>query len=140
MFKYGEDQVLQQAFDYIGSTYGGHYTGDGDDQGIQLFDYWQSLGILQPMAAGTAIKYLARFGKKGGHNKKDLLKAIHYTVLLWYATYGVEEEDKDVDPGDDAIEAEVEVEGPSAQYVLSVEDFLNDVFTHHRNTQPFPPQ
>lgn len=138
MFKYGEDQVLQQAFDYIASTYGGHYTGDGDDQGIQLFDYWQSLGILQPMAAGTAIKYLARFGKKGGHNKKDLLKAIHYTVLLWYATYGNEDEPKsDVDPDEDQlIEAE---EGPSEQDVTSIEDFLNRIFARAQ-TQPFQPQ
>ena len=30
----------------------------------------------------NAIKYLCRYGKKNGHNRKDLLKAIHYIVLL----------------------------------------------------------
>lgn len=101
MFKYGEDEVLQKVYDYIASTYGEHYA---QDTGIQLFDYWESLGILQPMAAGTAIKYLARFGKKDGHNKKDLLKAIHYTILLWYATYGNEgAPEQDNDDRDDGI-------------------------------------
>ncbi len=35
-----------------------------------------------PFAEGNAIKYLCRFGKKDGRNRKDLLKAIHYIVLL----------------------------------------------------------
>ena len=29
-----------------------------------------------------SIKYLCRYGKKNGHNRKDLLKTIHYIVLL----------------------------------------------------------
>jgi hypothetical protein len=32
----------------------------------------------------NAIKYLARYGKKGGKNRKDLLKALHYAILLMY--------------------------------------------------------
>ena len=27
-----------------------------------------------------------RYGKKDGYNKKDLLKIIHYTILLWHFT------------------------------------------------------
>lgn len=128
-FKYGEDEVLQEAYNYIASTYGGHYS---QDSGIQLFDYWESLGILQPMAAGTAIKYLARFGKKDGHNKKDLLKAIHYTILLWYATYGKHEaSEPDVDPDDDRIA--VTDEGPiDGAVVMDVEEFLNKMFGQAR--------
>ena len=30
----------------------------------------------------NAIKYLARYGKKNGKNRKDLLKAVHYVILL----------------------------------------------------------
>ena len=29
-----------------------------------------------------------RYGKKGGHNRKDLLKAVHYIVLLAHFTEG----------------------------------------------------
>ena len=39
------------------------------------------LGIDKDFTA-NAIKYLARFGKKNGRNRKDLLKAIHYIILL----------------------------------------------------------
>ena len=40
------------------------------------------LGIDKDFCQSNAIKYLARFGKKNGRNRKDLLKAIHYIVLL----------------------------------------------------------
>ena len=29
-----------------------------------------------------------RYGKKDGYNKKDLMKIIHYTILLWHFTQG----------------------------------------------------
>ena len=38
--------------------------------------------IKDAIEAINAIKYLARYGKKNGKNRKDLLKAIHYIVLL----------------------------------------------------------
>ena len=42
------------------------------------------LDMAEEMCQGTAIKYLMRFGKKDGKNKKDLLKAIHYIILLMH--------------------------------------------------------
>ena len=89
-FKYDEDKHLDDVMNYIKSTYGQHYVGDGD---IQTVDFWFSLGSLDTTARDTAIKYLARFGKKEGRNRKDLLKAIHYIVLMMYA---VEAEEKRV--------------------------------------------
>jgi len=80
--KYNEIQNLQMIIDYIKSTYGQHYVGDGE---IQTVDFWESLGSLETTARDTAIKYLARYGKKEGRNKKDLLKAVHYIILMMYA-------------------------------------------------------
>lgn len=85
--KYGEDVFLQETLDYIKSTYGQHYA-NSEKQGIQVFDLWDSLGSLGTTSRDTAIKYLARYGKKAGYNKKDLFKAIHYTIMLYYATQG----------------------------------------------------
>jgi hypothetical protein len=82
-YKYHEDSILQEVKNYIDSTYGQHYVGNGE---IQTVDFWESLGSLDTTARDTAIKYLARFGKKGGNNRKDLLKAIHYIILMMYAT------------------------------------------------------
>lgn len=81
-YKYNEDKHLDEVMQYIKSTYGQHYVGDGD---IQTVDFWFSLGSLDTTARDTAIKYLARFGKKEGYNRKDLLKAIHYVVLIMHA-------------------------------------------------------
>ena len=81
-YKYKEDVSIAKIQDYIDSTYGQHYVGDGD---VQTVDFWKSLGSLETTARDTAIKYLARYGKKSGRNEKDLLKAIHYIILMMYA-------------------------------------------------------
>lgn len=81
-YKYHEDKSLEMIQEYLDSTYGQHYVGDGD---VQTVDFWRSLGSLETTARDTAIKYLARYGKKNGKNRKDLLKAIHYVVLMMYA-------------------------------------------------------
>ena len=81
-YKYKEDESLKKIWSYIDSTYGQHYVGNGD---IQTVDFWESLGSLETTARDTAIKYLARYGKKSGRNEKDLLKAVHYVILMMYA-------------------------------------------------------
>lgn len=81
-YKYNEDKALAEIKQYLDGTYGQHYVGDGD---IQTVDFWQSLGSLETTARDTAIKYLARYGKKGGKNRKDLLKSVHYIILMMYS-------------------------------------------------------
>lgn len=82
--RYNEDLFLADALEYIKKTYGQHYA-NPEAQGFQLFDLWDSQGSLLTTARDTAQKYLTRFGKKDGFNKKDLYKAIHYIVLMNYA-------------------------------------------------------
>ena len=81
-YKYKEDVSIGKIQDYIDGTYGQHYVGNGE---VQTVDFWESLGSLETTARDTAIKYLARYGKKSGRNEKDLLKAIHYIILMMYA-------------------------------------------------------
>ena len=78
--KYREDEILDEIKDYIGSTYDQHYSTTED--GFQVMDMIKQLGIDKDFCQANAIKYLCRYGKKNGHNRKDLLKAIHYIVLL----------------------------------------------------------
>ena len=82
-FKYNEDEMLNDVIEYIRTTYQGHYVGKED---IQTTDVWHTLGSAATTTRDTAIKYLMRYGKKGGYNKKDLYKAIHYIVLLNHFT------------------------------------------------------
>lgn len=88
--KYNEEVILKEIYDYVMSTYQGHYVGKGE---IQTFDVWDTLGISEEVCTGTAIKYLMRFGKKDGKNKKDLLKAIHYIILLMHYSGVMEKQD-----------------------------------------------
>jgi len=81
-YRYNEDIILQKIADYVKSTYDQHYVGNKE---IQTVDFWASLGSLETTARDTSIKYLARYGKKNGKNEKDLLKAIHYIILMMYA-------------------------------------------------------
>lgn len=95
-FRFDEDKILSEALTYLESTYVGHYVGElaGKEQNnIQTIDVWQTLGSVDTTCRDTAIKYLMRYGKKEGHNKKDLLKAIHYIVLLWYFTQDTFDDD-----------------------------------------------
>tara|TARA_Y100000310_G_scaffold344909_1_gene460423 strand:+ start:22969 stop:23325 length:357 start_codon:yes stop_codon:yes gene_type:complete len=80
-YKYGEPEALTEALEYISKTYGEHYVGDEE---IQALDYFASVDIAETIGfcRFNAMKYLARFGKKKGKNDLDLLKAIHYTILL----------------------------------------------------------
>ena len=78
--KYKEDQILDEIKSYIESTYTEHYSTTED--GFQVQDMLRHLGIDKDFCQATAIKYLARYGKKNGKNRKDLLKAVHYVILL----------------------------------------------------------
>ena len=87
--KYGEDKICDEIKKYIESTYSQHYSTTKD--GFQVQDMLRHLGIDKDFCQANAIKYLARYGKKNGKNRKDLLKAIHYIVLLMTS----EDEDND---------------------------------------------
>ena len=78
--KYNEDKILKEIGEYIKSTYGQHYS--SDQKGFQVLDLLKTLKIGKDFCHANAIKYLCRFGKKDGRNRKDLLKAVHYIVLL----------------------------------------------------------
>ena len=80
-YKYNEDKHMADVQKYLAGTYGEHYVA----KDIQVIDIWESLDSLETTSRDTAIKYLCRYGKKAGKNKKDLLKAIHYILLMMYA-------------------------------------------------------
>lgn len=81
-YKYKEDQIISDFKTYIDKTYGQHYM--TEKQNIECFDVWLALGDSMPTFRNTAIKYLWRYGKKGGSNKDDLMKVLHYTLMMLY--------------------------------------------------------
>lgn len=88
-YRFNEKNIVNEALKYIESTYAGHYVGNAagkKDEDIQTIDVWRTLGIEAESCQSNILKYIMRYGKKDGFNKKDLLKVIHYTVLLWHFT------------------------------------------------------
>tara|TARA_B100000676_G_C18063531_1_gene839383 strand:- start:496 stop:780 length:285 start_codon:yes stop_codon:yes gene_type:complete len=78
--KYGEDKIINEIDTYLKSTYQQHYS--TTDEGFQVQDILRHLNINKDFCQANAIKYLCRYGKKNGYNRTDLLKAVHYIILL----------------------------------------------------------
>lgn len=81
-WKYEEDKTLKEIEQYLSSTYHSHYTSETSK--TQTLDLIESIGDAEAFTRSNAIKYLSRFGKKNGKSKMDILKAIHYCILLYH--------------------------------------------------------
>ena len=81
-WKYEEDKTLKEVESYLSSTYHSHYTSETSK--TQTLDLIESIGDSEAFTRSNAIKYLSRFGKKNGKSKMDILKAIHYCILLYH--------------------------------------------------------
>ena len=79
--KYQEDIGLKDLEEYVDTTYEGHYT--SNDNNVQTLDIIESVGDAKSFCRSNAIKYLTRYDKKG-QAKRDILKAAHYCLLLYY--------------------------------------------------------
>tara|TARA_R100000742_G_C4273586_1_gene93175 strand:- start:708 stop:992 length:285 start_codon:yes stop_codon:yes gene_type:complete len=83
-YKFDEDRILTVAQLYIDKTYNEHYAGK-----TQATEFISDSGHGEGFCVGNIIKYASRFGKKSGKNKLDILKIIHYAVIL----YSIDETD-----------------------------------------------
>ncbi len=63
---------------YIDSTYEQHYSADK----IQATEFIIDSGHGEGFCIGNIIKYAKRYGKKQGRNELDLLKIVHYAIIL----------------------------------------------------------
>ena len=73
------DKALEFIKEYIDKTYEQHYA-SGNIQATEfIFDSQHGAGFC----IGNIIKYAQRYGKKNGQNPDDLLKIIHYAVMLY---------------------------------------------------------
>ena len=84
-YKYAEDKILADLKKHLDDTYSEHYM--TENQSIECFDAWIALGDSTPTFRNTALKYLWRYGKKNGNNKKDLMKALHCIFMCLYVDH-----------------------------------------------------
>tara|TARA_R100000734_G_C3312712_1_gene103818 strand:- start:1038 stop:1544 length:507 start_codon:yes stop_codon:yes gene_type:complete len=80
-FKYSEERILKELTDYISDTYSAHYSA-GDDK-IQTLDLIEACGDGESFCRSNILKYASRYDKKGTA-RRDIMKILHYAVLLMH--------------------------------------------------------
>ena len=77
-YKFKEDEILLIIKNHILQTYDAHYSMNN----IESTEFIVDAGHGEGFCIGNIIKYAQRYGKKNGKNRDDLLKIIHYTIIL----------------------------------------------------------
>ena len=82
-FKYHEKEILKDIEEYVSRTYQGHYTGNSYEfRNVQTLDLMAAKELASGFCQANILKYGSRYGNKDGRNTKDLMKVIHYAMLL----------------------------------------------------------
>ena len=82
-YKYHEEEILKDIEEYVSRTYQGHYTGTKHEfRKVQTIDLMAARDIAAQFCQANILKYGSRYGSKDGRNITDLLKVIHYAMLL----------------------------------------------------------
>jgi hypothetical protein len=76
-YKYSEDRILKEIKEYIDATYSEHYS----QNKFQATEFIVDSGHGEGFCIGNIMKYAQRYGKKDGHNRKDLMKVLHYAIM-----------------------------------------------------------
>ena len=76
-YKFNEGPLIAEFKEYIDSTYNGHYSKNKFQSTEFIIDCDHGLGFT----LGNVLKYTQRYGKKEGHNRKDILKILHYALI-----------------------------------------------------------
>ena len=79
-YKFNEDELIREFKAYIDSTYDQHYSSTQFQASEFIFDAGHGVGFT----VGNIMKYAQRYGRKDGTNRKDLMKILHYSLLLLY--------------------------------------------------------
>jgi hypothetical protein len=77
-YKFTEDEAIQELKEYINNTYGEHYASDKYQATDVIIDSGHGEGFVM----GNIMKYAKRYGNKAGKNRKDLLKILHYGIIM----------------------------------------------------------
>jgi hypothetical protein len=79
-YKYNEGELIQELQRYVDATYSEHYSLNK----FQATEFIIDAGHGDGFCIGNCMKYLQRYGKKDGYNRKDILKVLHYAIIQLY--------------------------------------------------------
>ena len=79
-YKYNEDHLIKELQAYIDATYDQHYS----QNKYQATEFIIDAGHGEGFCLGNVLKYAQRYGKKDGKSRKDILKVLHYALIMLY--------------------------------------------------------
>ena len=79
-YKYNEGELLKEFAQYVDNTYDQHYSLNK----YQSTEFIIDSGHGEGFCIGNIMKYAQRYGKRGGRNRKDLLKVLHYALFMLF--------------------------------------------------------
>jgi hypothetical protein len=79
-YKYNEGELLKEFAQYVDKTYDQHYSLNK----YQSTEFIIDSGHGEGFCIGNIMKYAQRYGKKGGRNRADLLKVLHYALFMLF--------------------------------------------------------
>ena len=77
-YKYNESNNILELLKYVNSTYEQHYSKNK----FQATEFIIDGGHGEGFCIGNIMKYAQRYGNKNGYNKEDLMKVIHYALIM----------------------------------------------------------
>ena len=81
-WKYNEEEIVKELLEYIRGTYKQHYA--ANDQNLQTLDFIEAAhNDGEACSRDNIMKYVSRYDKKGTP-RRDIMKILHYAVLLMY--------------------------------------------------------
>ena len=92
-FVYNEHKYIKELFEYVSSTYDGHYSKNK----FQATEFIIDTGHGTGFCIGNILKYAQRYGNKGTPEdaRKDLMKVLHYAIIQLHVH---DKENKIADP------------------------------------------
>ena len=77
-YKFNEKNSIEELQKHIDKTYDSHYSKEKFQAAEFIIDGGHGTGFC----IGNILKYAHRYGKKNGYNRADLLKVLHYAIIM----------------------------------------------------------
>ena len=77
-YKFNEDRSLKDLKLWIDKTYDSHYSRNK----FQSTEFIIDGGHGEGFCLGNILKYAQRYGRKNGEDRGDLMKILHYAIIM----------------------------------------------------------
>ena len=77
-YAFSEDKVIRELQEYVDDTYDQHYA----QRKYQSTEFIEDCGHGEGFCLGNILKYTQRYGRKNGKSRADLMKILHYGIIM----------------------------------------------------------